>query len=47
MDESIKFARQLMSFPDGSLELKQEELKHISETLSSMLQLLKTPTGNS
>jgi hypothetical protein len=41
MDESIKFAHQLMSFPQGALEFKRKTLEYMSESLRSMLQMLK------
>ena len=46
MDESIKFAHQLMSFPEGSLEFKQKTLENMSESLRSMLLLMRPPTGS-
>jgi hypothetical protein len=46
MDESIKFAHRLMSFPKSSLEFKQKTLENMGESLRSMLLLLRPPTGS-
>jgi hypothetical protein len=46
MDENIKFAKQLINFPKGSLELQQKALAEISERLDSITSLIAMPKGS-
>jgi hypothetical protein len=41
MDENIKFARQMMNVPTGSLELQKKALNDMSKSLESMMSLLR------
>jgi hypothetical protein len=46
MDENIKFARHLMKFPKGSLELQKKALNDTSKSLESMMSLLRPSKGS-
>jgi hypothetical protein len=41
MDENIKFARQMMNVPTGSLELQKKALNDMSKSLESVMSLLR------
>jgi hypothetical protein len=46
MDENIKFAKQLMHFPKTPSELQLKALSDMKDGLSSVIQLLRQPTGS-
>jgi hypothetical protein len=41
MDENIKFAHHLRNFPKGSIEIEKKALDGMSQSLDSMMSLLK------
>jgi hypothetical protein len=45
MDENIRFVKQLISFPQGSLELQHKALAEIRERLGSITSLIATTQG--